>query len=258
MTVDIIGGGEREQACGEYLKTSGALSSLFFRALVLPIPSTRNGVDINGEEKTLASLLPLSSSGVLFCSYGVPKAFISEINARGGTAVDIAEDEIFTEKNAELTAECTLSYIMSTSKKALGDMKIGIVGYGRIGRSLLELLLFHRARVKVFTRKESTRLGLTLLGAESELVADADLEPLDILVNTAPAKLLSKKQCEGLSIRVLELAPGDNFPYIENLTRLPSLPGKMLPQSAGRLYGEAVIRSLKKLNEAKDDEQYRI
>ncbi len=245
MTVDVIAGGEREEACGAVLSERLA-DFKFSHVSVLPIPTTRNGVDINGSTVTLESLASLSCAGALFCSYGAPPSFLSEIEARGGAAVDVAEDEGFTEENAALTAECTLSYIMSGSKRAVRDLKIGIVGYGRIGRRLFELLLFHGAYVKVFTRKNSTRVALSVLGGEAELVSEANLSDLDIIVNTAPCRLFTRKQCKNLKARVLELAPGENFPYTEDVVYLPSLPGKMLPETAGRLYAEAVLRALEK------------
>ena len=245
MTVEVIGGGTREQACGEFLAEYGK-ECVISHAIVLPIPSSRNGIDISGTDIPLSRLIPLSKEGVVFCTYATPSVFASEIASRGGVVADVAGDEIFEEANAALTAECTLSYIMKNNEWAIRDLKIGIVGYGRIGRTLLELLLFHGAEVTVFTRKNSTRVGLSELGVRAELTSLADFSELDILVNTAPAKLFTREQCESLSGVVLELAPGENFAYCENVTKLPSLPGKMTPRSAGRLYAEAVLRALEK------------
>ncbi len=243
MTVEVFGGGLRESSCAEHLLRIGG-DLRFSRVLVLPIPTSRDGVKISDTDTRLSSLLEYASDGVLFCTYRAPSVFVREATERGALFADVAEDGVFEEENSRLTAECTLSYIMRTEKKALCDLKIGIVGYGKIGKRLLELLLFHGADVSVFTRKNSTRVALSELGVKSKLTAEADFSGLDILVNTAPAALFCPSQIKTLEACVLELAPGDNFAGVENLTRLPSLPAKLLPETGGRLYAEAVLRKL--------------
>ncbi len=245
MTVEVLGGGKRERACAEKLSGLG-IEARFLRVFVLPIPTARNGVDISGTDIPLSSLLECSEKGALFCSYGAPAVFSEGVKERGGVLADVADDEIFEEENAALTAECTLSYIMQKSRRALSDLKIGIVGYGKIGRRLLELLLFHGADVKVFTRKNSTRVALSELGVSSVLTAEADFSGLDILVNTAPARLFPSSVIRSFDGEILELAPGENFTVAKSLTRLPSLPAKMLPETGGRLYAEAVMRALRR------------
>lgn len=245
MTVDVLGGAEREEACADFLARFG-IASEFSRVFVLPVPTSRNGRDVAACGMQLSDLIPLAGEGVLFCAYSLPDTVASEIRARGAAVADIAGDTVFTQRNAVLTAECVLSYIMSSEKRALCDMKIGIVGYGRIGTALLEMLLFHGAAATVITRKNSTRAALMELGASAELASDVRLDAFDTVVNTAPARLFTRAQYEDFGGRILELAPGDNFPYAKNLTRLPSLPAKMLPYTGGRLYAEAVCRVLGK------------
>jgi hypothetical protein len=46
-------------------------------------------------------------------------------------------------------------------------------------------------------------------------------------------------------MRVIELASGENFPLISGVERLPSIPEKMYPDSAGYLYYKAITRFLK-------------
>ena len=244
MTVDIIGGGVREGTCGEMLASS-EICSRFSRIAVLPIPTTRNGKDINGMGEPLEGLLPLAS-GTLFCAYGLPSAISARLCDAGAVVADVAEDEVFTLENARLTAECTLAYIMNKEERAVRDLRIGIVGYGRIGGFLLELLLFHGAFVRVYTRKSSTLISLLGNGVDAQTVAEGELSDLDILINTAPAHLFTKSQTQRAECEILELAPGENFPYAKNVTRLPSLPARAVPKSAGRLYAEAVKRILDK------------
>lgn len=239
MTIDIIGG-KREEACRDFLREKGGILG-FSSVLVLPIPSTRNGISVTGTELLLATLAE-DSGGKLIAGYSLPSGFVSLANEHGAYVCDVAGDEIFTEENARLTAEGTLSYVMNSEEKSLSDMRVGIVGYGRIGRTLAELLLFFGARVTVITRRESVKLELLFSGVDAILVPDARLSDFDVLVNTAPARLFTKKQCDGIRGTVIELAPGENLPWVQNLTRLPSLPAKRLPISGGRAYAAAILR----------------
>ena len=89
-------------------------------------------------------------------------------------------------------------------------------------------------------------MELLFSGVSAELVAEAGLKDIDVLVNTAPARLFSRAVIEAIDCEVLELASGENLPWAKKLTRLPSLPAKMLPKSAGKLYAEALLRAYEK------------
>lgn len=245
MKFEVIGGGKRESACRDVLESRISAEGAG-RVLILPIPSTRDGALVTGTDISLESLTASLVSGDVLCGYGLSHSLAGDLSERGVTVIDMCEDENFIEKNALLTAECTLSFIMSGSETALSDMHVGIVGYGRIGAALCEMLLYHGAHVTVYTRREQTRLELLFSGVSAELVAEARPKGLDLLVNTAPARLFSRAVIEAIDCEVLELASGNNLPWARKLTRLPSLPAKMRPKTAGRLYGEALLRAYEK------------
>jgi hypothetical protein len=175
--------------------------------------------------------------------YGLGARITRELCERGCEVLDVSEDERFVEENAILTAECTLSYIMSHSERSLSGMKVGVIGYGRIGSELVRLLMLHGVGVCAVTGRQSVREELLFLGARAALVSEWDPSGYDIVVNTAPAVVLSRAAVERIGCPILELAPGENFFGAVNLTRLPSLPSKMLPLSAGEAYADAVIRA---------------
>ena len=69
---------------------------------------------------------------------------------------------------------------------------------------------------------------------------------LDILINTAPARLISEKSAKELSgKRVIELASGDNLPPGLSFERMASIPAVTFPKSAGRAIARSVDRALK-------------
>ena len=72
---------------------------------------------------------------------------------------------------------------------------------------------------------------------------------LDVLINTAPARLITKEGAEALTkdgCEIIELASGDNLPRGVAVTRLPSIPDRNFPVSAGKIYAAAVLRHIER------------
>ena len=56
---------------------------------------------------------------------------------------------------------------------------------------------------------------------------------------------MSEDVALGLSgVKIIELASGNNFPMCKDIIRLPSLPARMYPISAGRAVADSVLRML--------------
>ena len=160
-------------------------------------------------------------------------------------------DEDYIMENAHLTAIGTAARLLENGSAAPSDMKVGIIGYGRIGEKLTHILMFLGASVKVFTSKSELRRRLCMLGisavdynSEDEMtLAFADL---DILINTAPARLISEESAKVLSEkRVIELASGENLPRCLTFERMASIPAVTFPKSAGKAIARSVDRALK-------------
>jgi D-arabinose 1-dehydrogenase-like Zn-dependent alcohol dehydrogenase len=170
--------------------------------------------------------------------------------SKGVRIYDASLDEKFLAENAELTALGTLGYILTSDTKALCERTVGVVGYGRIGKVLLRYLLFFGARVCLYSTKEATRRELCGYGVRTApLFSDsgvADFSGVDILINTAPTSLAAafKNRRVPDSMRVIELASGNNFDGISGVEALPAIPGRMYPKSAGRVYFDGIMRAL--------------
>ena len=70
---------------------------------------------------------------------------------------DLMADEAFLRRNAVLTAEGALFAAMRAQERALGDCDCLVIGWGRIGRALTEMLVALGARVTVASRAEKSR-----------------------------------------------------------------------------------------------------
>jgi hypothetical protein len=221
------------------------------RIILLPIPSTRNGITVSGTDESLSDITrTLLPNDALVC-YELPADARKDAVERGASVVDLSHDEAFLEENAALTAVGTVGRILTEERVAPCGLNVGIIGYGRIGQHLLRLLMFMGARVRVFTTKSTLLHELQLLGisgADSLSIKDSPEESftgLNILINTAPAEVIPEYARSALSgVRVIELASGKNIPDGITYESFPSVPKLMYPESAGAAMYNSVIRML--------------
>ncbi len=247
MNIRTYGTDERLGFCREYLleKKLTTVSEI----ILLPIPSTRDGVTVAGLGKTPIELLGGRIYSGVVAGYGIPKAFKEELAELGLSVADVSLDEQFVQDNASLTAVGAVGKILTESNAVPKNLSIGIIGYGRIGKRLLELLLFLGARVIIFTSKEGVRRELCAHGISAlpyeALSKVSEGVSLDILINTAPAPIISNEAIAAFEkTKLIELASGYNFPESASVTRLMQLPAKMYPRSAGRVLGNSILRML--------------
>ena len=250
MTVSIYGKDKRQGYAKEYLMKAGA--AVGGHVVLLPVPSSKDGIHITGTDETLDDVIANTRGGDILVGYGIDRARREAIAAMGVTLVDLSRDEKYLADNAELTAVGTLGRILAEERRVPADLSIGIIGCGRIGQRLLHLFCMLGARVRAFTSKRELARDLCMLGIsgidsltlESRTSADSFLG-LDILINTAPARLIPREAASVLSdTRVIELAGGDNIPTAIPYERFASVPAEMYPESAGRVLGSAVLRIL--------------
>jgi dipicolinate synthase subunit A len=164
----------------------------------------------------------------------------------GAPIFDASLDEEFLLENARISAEGALGYILTHSVKAMGDMKIGIVGYGRIGKEMTRLCLFLGANIRLYTARESVVIELGEMGIDARLIdGDNGLDELDILINTTPKRQITESEIPG-GIPIIDLASGSIFEPSERLIKLTSIPEAFYPETAGRLYAGAILGFLEK------------
>ena len=246
MTLHTFGVGLRQEVCSEILKAS-PLTEKYDTVILLPIPSSRDKIHVTGTDVPIYDLLKLGGARTLIAGYGIPITFAKDAHLFGAEIVDVLCDERFLTRNAELTAHGTAGIILTENKNDVNDLKIGIIGYGRIGKFLSRILLFLGANVVVFSRREDVRLELGGIGIEAK--GCEEISPklgLDILINTAPAKLICEEGAAALAeggCKLIELASGEALPAVQGLLRLSSVPDKMYPISAGKIYAAAILRA---------------
>ncbi len=246
MKLTVIGGGSRLEVCADIVESS-VKHCRFDEIILLTVPTSRDRVHLTGTNIPLRSVIDNAEGNSLIVGYGLPASFVTDAVIEGLSVFDLCQDEVFLRENAEISAHGTVGNIMTRHKKSVSQMNIGIIGYGRIGKVLSRLLLFLGAQITVFTRREETRLELCGVGIDAKGTEDIkDAIGLDIIINTAPAHLISAPEAALLHERgteIIDIASADAVPDGEGVVRLLSIPDKMYPISAGKIYASAVIRA---------------
>ena len=167
--------------------------------------------------------------------------------------IDLWKDEALQTENAWLTAEGALCAAMRSGEKCLRETRCLVIGWGRIGRALTEMLVALGVRVTVASRQEAHRRRAIERGAEVvalDAVAEA-LPSAELAINTAPAMVLDAAALGHMRAgsMVIDLA---SPPYGVDLRaawslglrawREPGLPGRYCPESAAAALYRAMLR----------------
>ena len=235
------------EMCLRYIGKKLPELNLRGRLIVLPIPTTKDKKLVAGTHITLTEVADTVEEGTLVAGYGIPENIAEMIRQRGGVIYDGAVDEEFLEENAEMTAVGAIARIICSERRFISGLHIGVVGFGRIGRRLVRHLLFLGARVRVYSGSATRLEALHSSAVEGRGYGEmAGISELDILINTAPARLVRECDVDAeRGPRIVELASGDGLYGVPRVEKMASVPSVMFPESAGEAYGERIVRALK-------------
>ena len=169
--------------------------------------------------------------------------------------VSLMDDSDFVEENAYITAEGAIFCAMKHAPFMLSREKIAVVGFGRIGRALTEMLVGLHANVTVFSRREQGRLSAMARGAQG---ASADrmlplLSDFRIIFVTSPDRMIGDRECKYISksAYVFDLSGAPYGVDIEAAKqtgvfagRESALPGRYAPESAAKAMYKAIVRQI--------------
>ena len=196
--------------------------------LLLDIPSIQN----DGLQELLR-MLPID---IAILGYNLTADYLESCRK-----IDLQKDPLFLARNAAITAECALRAAVPYLTTAFRDTPTIILGWGRIGKCLANLLQNIGTPVTIAARKESDRAIAIALGHRavdfSEIQQEATRHRL--LFNTVPQGIVLQKPSPGCV--KIDLA---SLPGLEGGDVIPArgLPGKFVPESAGKLIAESIIR----------------
>ena len=167
--------------------------------------------------------------------------------------VNLWADERLLQENAWLTAEGAVASAVSRTGLPIMGRSCAIVGYGRIGRALTEILLKLGGEVTVFSRTEAKRKLARESGAKTEGLAEIEesIHTYDVIFSTPPSvvlngEVLKRAKSDTLILDLASPPYGVDLDAARKLglraLREPGLPGRYCPLSAARAIYNAVLR----------------
>ena len=212
-------------------------------------------MDFAEEKADLAEVLRLAGGGKKLIFAGPQGA--PGVNEALFSTYDLSADEAFLRKNAVLTAEGALWAAMGSSPDALRDARCLVIGWGRIGGSLTEMLRALGADVTVASRSEKNRCDARACGAKAvENASLAEVLPdMDVIFSTPPSLVLDEKllACTKEDARIIDLASAPYGVDLDaahklgrNAWREPGIPGGYCPRSAAKVLAESVLKIMEK------------
>lgn len=167
--------------------------------------------------------------------------------------VDYSENEYFKIRNAMPSAEGAIAIAMSSTDFTVSGAKVTVVGYGNIGKCLVDRLISLGADVTVVARREISRAEAENRGAKT---IDFDSFPntsCDILFNTVPALVVTDEVIKKLSSHsvIIDVASKPGGVDIESakrhgipVTHALGIPGKFAPRTAALILKSTILSML--------------
>lgn len=207
--------------------------------LLLPVPSFDSDGRLKGSGnlETILSRLPENVT-VFGGNLGTP--LLEDYKK-----VDFLQEPRYLAENAAITAECALRVATEQLPTVLQGAQVLILGWGRIGKCLGQLLKAIGAEVTIAARKESDQAMIGTLGyrACDSCNLGPGLMRYRIIFNTVPATVLGGAQvvhCRPDCVKIdLASAPGIGG---SGVIYARGLPGKMVPEASGRLIAQTALR----------------
>ena len=195
-------------------------------------------------------LLKPGSRLILLATRSVPEELRQKF-----LVISLMDDPAFVEENAYITAEGAIFCAMKHAPFMLSKEKIAVVGFGRIGRALTEMLIGLNADVTVFSRRESGRFSAMARGAHGVSLDKMIpfLSDFRIIFVTSPDRMIGERETNHISKSafVFDLS---GAPYGVDIdaakrngvfaSRESALPGRYAPESAAKAMYQSIVRTL--------------
>ena len=165
----------------------------------------------------------------------------------GYRTFDLLQNEDYLAKNAAITAACAVRIATKDLPVTLTEAPTLILGWGRIGKHLAKLLCELGCSISVAARKESDLGMISSLGFHAVPYSSlaSQFSNYRILFNTVPAEVLPAHIAEKFpkNCKMIDLASSPGISG-DRVIWARGLPGKMAPESSGRLIGKTILNYL--------------
>ncbi len=251
-----------EYCCVSVLGSDGSFPAPVgkYEYIVLPLPATRDGVNINAplseEALPLTLIEKYASEGACVLSGGSAPAIETICRENRLLLKDYFSDETLTLKNAQLTAESAAVLLSQSTDSSLYSGSAVITGFGRVAELTARLLKAFCCDVTICARNPAARAKAELSGfAAKDLAALRGLcENAGFIINTVPAPIFGedcfgsmKKGAVFMELATLPQEPCADYAKKHEIQYIHAsgLPGKYSPKTAGELIADNILAALR-------------
>lgn len=276
----ILGGDSRSLYLGEYLENQGykvcyyafnhtdcyaSLKEAVISSdiIILPLPFTKDRITLNtplfDDRILISDITALLSYGKIVFGGQLPKSFCEELDSKNCPYCDYFLLDELAIYNAVPTAEGVVQVLIEELPVTIHGMKCGILGYGRVGKTLAKTLASLGADVTVFARKQSAFAEIYTNSVKCKHFDALTTEnnSFDAVINTVPFKVLggaelSRLNGECVLVEVASAPFGIDFQAAKErafkVIKAGSLPGRVAPKTAGEIIGRSILPMIRRQN----------
>lgn len=225
-----------------------------------PIPLSSNNIQINtpfSKKNITLEELAKKIKNKKFIAGNIKKEFYEYNKDNSSEIIDLLEKEELTILNTISTAEGAIQIAMEETIKTLHSSNILILGFGRVGKTLANMLKGIGANVYCEARKNEDLAWIKTYGYEPITLdnLNENLNKFDIIMNTIPSLILKEKEinCLKKDCLLIDLAssPGGidikeaKEKGIKTIWAL-ALPGKVAPLTSAEFIRNTIYNILEK------------
>ncbi len=221
-------------------------------AIITAVPFTRDYENITGTEFKIKELITfLRERRKILISGSIPIQIRDKLVEEKIVYYDLMGIDSLAIKNAVPTAEGAINVAISSSNITLNSSNILIMGYGRIGKILANMLRGFGANIYIEARKESDLAYIKANGynAISLIELENHINKFDFIFNTIPQVILDENKLklvkkEALIVDLASPPGGVDYQYAKengiNVEWALALPTKIAPKTAALYFKEEI------------------
>lgn len=229
--------------------------------IIGPIPLSSNNVEINtpfSDVKITLEELANNIEGKKFIAGSIKQDLYKYLDNKTAEIIDLLNREELTVLNTISTAEGAIQIAMEESTRTIHGSNVLVLGFGRVGKILANMLNGIGANVYCEARKNVDLAWIKAYGYTPVHLNELNdyLGKMDIIINTIPKVILDKQRLELVKSEaiLIDLAsnPGgidrneSKKKGIKTIWAL-SLPGKVAPLTSAEFIKETLYNIFKEI-----------
>ena len=231
------------------------------KVVIGPIPLSSNNISINtpfSEESITIEELAQVLDEKIFIAGNIKSELYEYTKGKNVQILDLLDREELVVLNTISTAEGAIQIAMEETTRTLHGSKVLVMGFGRVGKILSNILKGIGAQVYCEARKDTDLAWIKAYGYNSVHLKELDnyLGKFDIIINTIPVTILKEAELQKVKEDVLIIDLASNPGGIDKMVAKKlgikliwalSLPGKVAPITSAEFIKDTLYNMIKEM-----------